>query len=146
MTDASDHRVRAAIDCIAQGGMVTLTDHEGRGDEGDLIAAALIPPQDVAVMVRHTTGILCEARDAAATAHTISCNAAARPGHPEAAHDLAALAGLRTVGVLSKRVNDDGTMMRGSRLAAFATARSLLRISLDALSAVRGADRSGRAA
>ena len=35
-----------------------------------------------------------------------------RPGHTEAAVDLARLAGLRPAGVLCEMVNDDGTMMR----------------------------------
>ena len=35
-----------------------------------------------------------------------------RPGHTEAAVDLARLAGLRPAGVLCELVNDDGTMAR----------------------------------
>src|SRR5690606_41692887 len=35
-----------------------------------------------------------------------------RPGHTEAAVDLARLAGLQPVGALCELVNDDGTMMR----------------------------------
>ena len=35
-----------------------------------------------------------------------------RPGHTEAAVDLASLAGLPPVGVVCEVVNDDGTMMR----------------------------------
>lgn len=210
MTVDTDTRIRAAIDRIAQGGMVIVTDHEGREDEGDLIAAAaLIRPEDVAFMVRHTTGILCVAmedtrcealalppmtalnQDPNATAYTISCDAVdcgtgvsasdrartfrvlaaerpdpsllrrpghifplrarrggvlARPGHTEAAHDLAALAGLPAVGVLAELVNDDGTMMRGAALEAFAKAHDLLRISIDELAAFRAAQRADVAA
>ena len=43
-----------------------------------------------------------------------------RPGHTEAAVDLARLAGLRPAGVLCEIVNDDGTMTRGAALQAFA--------------------------
>jgi 3,4-dihydroxy 2-butanone 4-phosphate synthase / GTP cyclohydrolase II len=43
-----------------------------------------------------------------------------RPGHTEAAVDLAQLAGLRPAGVLSEIVNDDGTMTRGAALQRFA--------------------------
>ncbi len=43
-----------------------------------------------------------------------------RPGHTEAAVDLARLAGLYPGGVLSEVVNDDGTMARGATLVAFA--------------------------
>lgn len=111
MTVDPHARIRDAIDRIAQGGMVIVTDHEGREDEGDLIAGVLT-----------------------------------RPGHTEPAHDLAALAGLPAAGVLSKPVNDDGTMMRGTRLEAFAKAHNLLRISIDELAAFRAAQRSGLAA
>ena len=44
----------------------------------------------------------------------------ARPGHTEAAVDLARMAGLRPAGVLCEIVNDDGTMARGAALEAFA--------------------------
>ena len=43
-----------------------------------------------------------------------------RPGHTEAAVDLARLAGLQPAGVLCEIVNDDGTMTRGPALNAFA--------------------------
>src|ERR671912_26260 len=43
-----------------------------------------------------------------------------RSGHTEACVDLCRLAGLPTVGVLSELMNDDGTVMRGPQVAAFA--------------------------
>ncbi len=43
-----------------------------------------------------------------------------RSGHTEACVDLCKLAGLPPVGVLSELVNDDGTVMRGPQVAAFA--------------------------
>jgi len=60
-----------------------------------------------------------------------------RPGHTEAAHDLAALAGLQTVGVLCEVVNDDGTMARRPELFAFAKQHGLAIISIADLIAYR---------
>ena len=48
-----------------------------------------------------------------------------RPGHTEAALDLARLAGLQPAGVLCEIVNDDGTMVRGAALEAFAARHGL---------------------
>lgn len=61
----------------------------------------------------------------------------ARPGHTEAAVDLARLAGLRPAGVLAEVVNDDGTMMRLPALRAFADAHGLALISIEQLIAHR---------
>ena len=52
-----------------------------------------------------------------------------RPGHTEAAIDLAALAGLRPAGVLCELVNDDGTMMRLPDLEKFAAEHDLALIT-----------------
>jgi 3,4-dihydroxy 2-butanone 4-phosphate synthase/GTP cyclohydrolase II len=60
-----------------------------------------------------------------------------RPGHTEASIDLAVLAGLYPAGVLCELVNDDGTMMRGDTLEAFATEHHLTMISIDDLVAYR---------
>src|SRR5579871_5133229 len=43
-----------------------------------------------------------------------------RSGHTEACIDIANLAGLPPVGVLSELVNDDGTVMRGPQISEFA--------------------------
>jgi 3,4-dihydroxy 2-butanone 4-phosphate synthase / GTP cyclohydrolase II len=56
-----------------------------------------------------------------------------RPGHTEAAVDLATLAGLPPVGVLSEIVNDDGTMMRLPALRDFADSHGLALISIEQL-------------
>ena len=53
-----------------------------------------------------------------------------RPGHTEAAVDLARLAGLPPVGVLAEVVNDDGTMKRLPGLRAFADEHGLTLISI----------------
>jgi 3,4-dihydroxy 2-butanone 4-phosphate synthase / GTP cyclohydrolase II len=56
-----------------------------------------------------------------------------RPGHTEAAVDLATLAGLAPVGVLAEIVNDDGTMMRLPDLRKFADLHGLALISIEQL-------------
>jgi 3,4-dihydroxy 2-butanone 4-phosphate synthase/GTP cyclohydrolase II len=56
-----------------------------------------------------------------------------RPGHTEAAVDLARLAGLEPAGVISEIVNDDGTMKRGQQLRDFADEHGLAMISIDQL-------------
>ena len=48
-----------------------------------------------------------------------------RPGHTEAAVDLATLAGLSPVGLICEIVNDDGTMKRGQELFDFAREHTL---------------------
>jgi 3,4-dihydroxy 2-butanone 4-phosphate synthase/GTP cyclohydrolase II len=53
-----------------------------------------------------------------------------RPGHTEAAVDLARLAGLPPAGVLSEVVNDDGTMARLPELRKFADTHGLVLISI----------------
>jgi len=53
-----------------------------------------------------------------------------RPGHTEAAVDLARLAGLAPAGVLAEVVNDDGTMTRLPGLRAFADQHGLALISI----------------
>jgi 3,4-dihydroxy 2-butanone 4-phosphate synthase/GTP cyclohydrolase II len=62
-----------------------------------------------------------------------------RPGHTEAAVDLARLAGLRPAGVLCELVNDDGTMMRLQDLIRFTAEHSLALISIADLIAYRRA-------
>jgi 3,4-dihydroxy 2-butanone 4-phosphate synthase/GTP cyclohydrolase II len=53
-----------------------------------------------------------------------------RPGHTEAAVDLARLAGLSPAGVLAEVVNDDGTMARLPALRLFADEHGLALISI----------------
>src|SRR6476660_5828934 len=53
-----------------------------------------------------------------------------RSGHTEACIDLCRLAGLPAVGVLSELMNDDGTVMRGPAVAAFAQKHNLKQISI----------------
>lgn len=53
-----------------------------------------------------------------------------RPGHTEAAVDLARLAGLNASGVIAEVVNDDGSMMRAPALRQFADTHNLKMISI----------------
>jgi 3,4-dihydroxy 2-butanone 4-phosphate synthase/GTP cyclohydrolase II len=62
-----------------------------------------------------------------------------RSGHTEACIDLCRLAGLPPVGVLSELMNDDGTVMRGPAVAAFAQRHGLKQISIADMIAYRQA-------
>ena len=60
MTQSSLDPVEGAIAAIARGEMVVVVDDDDRENEGDLIAAAAkITPEQMAFMVRHTSGIVC---------------------------------------------------------------------------------------
>jgi len=60
-----------------------------------------------------------------------------RDGHTEAAVDLAVLAGLAPAGVLCELMNADGSMAKGSQVAAFAQRHGLLCTSVDAVKRYR---------
>lgn len=60
-----------------------------------------------------------------------------RSGHTEAAVDLCRLAGLPPVGVICELANDDGTVMAGPQIEAFAAEHGLKRISVAELIAHR---------
>ncbi len=60
-----------------------------------------------------------------------------RPGHTEAAVDLAQLAGRRPAGVICEVVNPDGSMARVPDLAAFAAEHDLLLVTIEDLIAYR---------
>lgn len=57
----------------------------------------------------------------------------ARGGHTEAALDLAVLAGRAPAGVLCELMDDDGTMMRGAAVRAFAVRHDLEMLSIEEL-------------
>lgn len=61
-----------------------------------------------------------------------------RAGHTEAAVDLMNLAGLQPVAVIGELTMDDGSMMRGSDLEAFATEHDLTIVSIEELAAHLG--------
>jgi 3,4-dihydroxy 2-butanone 4-phosphate synthase / GTP cyclohydrolase II len=60
-----------------------------------------------------------------------------RSGHTEACIDLCRLAGLPPVGVLAELMNDDGTVMHGPAITAFAERHKLKQISIADLIAYR---------
>ncbi len=62
-----------------------------------------------------------------------------RSGHTEAAIDLCRFAALEPVAAICELVNDDGTVMRGPQVAAFARKHALKRISVADLIAYRQA-------
>src|SRR5215831_11787874 len=62
-----------------------------------------------------------------------------RSGHTEAAIDLCRLGGLEPVAACCELVNDDGTVMRGPQVAAFAERHRLERLSVADLIAFRQA-------
>ncbi|MFC1411444.1 bifunctional 3,4-dihydroxy-2-butanone-4-phosphate synthase/GTP cyclohydrolase II [Streptacidiphilus sp. N1-12] len=66
-----------------------------------------------------------------------------RPGHTEAAVDLARLAGLAPAGGIAEVVNDDGTMARLPDLVPFARRHGLAIISIEDLIAYRRRTESG---
>ena len=52
--------IATAIDAIAAGGLVIMTDDADRENEGDLImAASLATPESINIMIRHARGLLC---------------------------------------------------------------------------------------
>jgi 3,4-dihydroxy 2-butanone 4-phosphate synthase / GTP cyclohydrolase II len=62
-----------------------------------------------------------------------------RSGHTEACVDLCRLAGLPAVGVLAELMNDNGTVMRGPEIAAFAAHHKIARVTIADLIAYRQA-------
>jgi 3,4-dihydroxy 2-butanone 4-phosphate synthase/GTP cyclohydrolase II len=62
-----------------------------------------------------------------------------RSGHTEACIDLCRLAKLPPVGVLSELMNEDGTVMRGTAVSAFAKMHRLVELSIADLIAYRQA-------
>ena len=196
--------VAQAIDAIARGELVIVTDDDDRENEGDLVcAASLCTPEKMAFIVRHCCGIVCApitAYDATrlhlspmvasndaplGTAFTVSTDVRhglttgisaeqrtntvrslangnmgagdfvrpghvfpliakeggvlMRSGHTEAAVDLCRLAHLPPVGVICELANDDGTVMAGAQIEAFAATHKLKCISVADLIAYRQA-------
>ncbi|HUI21458.1 MAG TPA: 3,4-dihydroxy-2-butanone-4-phosphate synthase [Methylocella sp.] len=201
---AMSHSVTEAIEAIARGEIVIVTDDHDRENEGDLIcAASLCTPEKMAFIIRNCCGIVCApitASDARrlnlqpmvaaneaplGTAFTVSIDVRhglttgisaeqrantvrglansnlgpedfvrpghvfpliareggvlMRSGHTEAAVDLCRLAGLPPVGVICELANDDGTVMAGAQIEAFATKHGLKRISVADLISYRQA-------
>jgi 3,4-dihydroxy 2-butanone 4-phosphate synthase/GTP cyclohydrolase II len=94
----------------------------------------------------HTIRVLAEksttAADLSRPGHVFPLRAKAggvlrRPGHTEAAVDLARLAGLRPVGAICELVNEDGTMMRLPEIQEFCERHALTLVSIADLIAYR---------
>ena len=204
LSPSAAQSVSAAIDAIARGELVIVTDDDDRENEGDLIcAASLCTPEKMAFIIRHCCGIVCapitsddakrlqlapmvSANDAPLgtaftvtvdTRHGLTTGISAeqrtntvralangnmgagdfvrpghvfpliakeggvlmRSGHTEAAVDLCKLAKLPPVGVICELANDDGTVMAGAQIDAFAAEHKLKRISVADLIAYRQA-------
>ena len=197
-------RIGSVIEAFRRGELIVVTDDDDRENEGDLfVAASLCTSEQMAFIIRHTSGIVCAPLDAEeakrlrldpmvalndaplGTAFTVSVdvrhglttgisaeertntvralanhNSGAadfvrpghvfplvakeggvlmRSGHTEACVDLCRLAGLPPVGVLAELMNDDGTVLRGPAVAAFAREHGLKVISIAELIAYRQA-------
>ncbi|MGA3302813.1 MAG: 3,4-dihydroxy-2-butanone-4-phosphate synthase [Methylovirgula sp.] len=196
------HSVPEAIEAIARGEMIIVTDDDDRENEGDLVcAASLCTAEKMAFIIRHCSGIVCtpitaeeakrlnlqpmvSSNDAPlGTAFTVSVDVRhglttgisaeqrtntvralangnmgaadfvrpghvfplisreggvlMRSGHTEAAVDLCRLANLPPVGVICELANDDGSVMTGAQIDAFAKNHALKRISVADLIAYR---------
>ena len=197
-------RIGSVIEAFRRGELIVVTDDDDRENEGDLfVAASLCTSEQMAFIIRHTSGIVCAPLDAEeakrlrldpmvalndaplGTAFTVSVdvrhglttgisaeertntvralanhNSGAadfvrpghvfplvakeggvlmRSGHTEACVDLCRLAGLPPVGVLAELMNDDGSVMRGPAVAAFAREHGLKVLSIAELIAYRQA-------
>ncbi len=101
-----------------------------------------ISASDRSATIRALADTTARAGDFARPGHVfpLRCRAGgvlARPGHTEAAADLARLAALYPAGALCEIVNDDGTMARGSQLAAFARRYGLAYVNVSEIIAYR---------
>jgi 3,4-dihydroxy 2-butanone 4-phosphate synthase/GTP cyclohydrolase II len=101
-----------------------------------------ISAADRAHTIRMLAHPATKASDLSRPGHVVPLRAKAggvlrRPGHTEAAIDLAQLAGLNPVGVLCELVNDDGTMMRLPDLRRFVADHELVLVSIADLIAYR---------
>jgi 3,4-dihydroxy 2-butanone 4-phosphate synthase/GTP cyclohydrolase II len=101
-----------------------------------------ISAADRSATIRALANPACDADNFARPGHVFPLRARqhgvlVRPGHTEAAGDLARLAGLYPAGVLCEIVNDDGSMTRGEALRAFAKQHKLPFITITDLIAYR---------
>ena len=90
--------VAEAIAAIAAGELVVVVDDDDRENEGDLImAASKATPEQIAFMIRHTSGIICapmrqDVRRAAATSRRWSPPTATRCAPPSPSRSTTASA------------------------------------------------------
>ncbi len=138
-------KIEDAIEDIKNGKLVVVVDDESRENEGDLIMAAEVATyENINFMATMGRGLICTpvspeiAMDLGLHPMVTKLIAKAggvieRPGHTEAAVDLAKLAGLKPVGVIVEILNDDGTMARVPDLVKFAEKYDLKLITIEAL-------------
>ena len=191
-----------AIEAMAQGKIVVVTDDDDRENEGDLVcAASTCTSEQMAFIIRNCCGIVCAPMTAdeakrlnlspmvasndapLGTAFTVTVDVRhgmttgisaeqrantvralangnmgasdfvrpghifpliareggvlMRSGHTEASVDLCRLAGLPPVAVICELANDDGTVMAGAQIEAFAQKHDLKRVSVADLIAYR---------
>ena len=93
---------------------------------------------DRALTIRALTDAAAKPDDFARPGHIFPLRAnpggvLARPGHTEAAVDLARLAGLKPAGVICEIANDDGSMSRLPELRVFAEKHGLLIVTIEDL-------------
>ncbi|RDK05716.1 3,4-dihydroxy-2-butanone-4-phosphate synthase [Cupriavidus lacunae] len=104
-----------------------------------------ISAADRAATLRALADRTCKAADFNRPGHVFPLRARAggvlrRPGHTEAAVDLARLAGMQPAGALAEVVNDDGTMARLPELVVFARRHGLPIVTIANLIAWRQAN------
>jgi 3,4-dihydroxy 2-butanone 4-phosphate synthase / GTP cyclohydrolase II len=126
-TNTEAHRTAFTVSVDAVQGTTTGISAADRATTIRALADAATRPSDLA---RPGHIFPLRARDAGVLA---------RPGHTEAAVDLARLAGLTPAGVLAEVVNDDGSMARQPDLERFAEHHGLTLISVADLIAYRKA-------
>ena len=102
-----------------------------------------ISAEDRAITIRALGSTETTARDLTRPGHVTPLRAVPggvlhRPGHTEAAVDLADLAGLHPSGALCEMVNDDGTMLDAAQCREFANEHGLLLVSIADLIRYRG--------
>ena len=94
-----------------------------------------ISASDRAITIKALGSTSTQPKDLTRPGHVMPLRAVAggvlrRPGHTEAAVDLARLAGLNPAGALCELVHDDGSMMRAPECRAFADQHGLMMISI----------------
>jgi 3,4-dihydroxy 2-butanone 4-phosphate synthase / GTP cyclohydrolase II len=97
-----------------------------------------ISAHDRAATIRHLLDPAARPEDFVRPGHTFPLRAAPggvleRPGHTEAAVDLARLAGLAPAGVICEVMNDDGTMARRDELTEFAERHGIKLLTIEEL-------------
>jgi 3,4-dihydroxy 2-butanone 4-phosphate synthase/GTP cyclohydrolase II len=126
-TNDAPHATAFTVSVDARHGLTTGISAEQRSNtvralaNGNMGASDFVRPGHVFPLIAKEGGVLM------------------RSGHTEAAVDLCRLAGLPPVGVICELANDDGTVMAGPQIAAFASKHGLKRISVADLIAHRQA-------